>query len=460
MKVGVLCCCVALILASLHGFAQVGDGSRMVEDGGVALIKPQAWSKPGQATVFEFTGYVDRSATGNTSAGYFVLRSKTGKEHQIPSSRIVKIAIIPDVSKVTDLRSPAQRDQLVEAIAGIEETAAAYPATAPYLDQAIADLRTIVGRYDGGEVLMDGQWMKKQSFHQHQADKLAAILEPEIRTARPPGSLNLPADPRFAELMDLSADSPRARQHIDRLKEINNELAAKTRRREICDAVRNPSLSLATIRARMAELENLGPGDSATARQVLKEWAKSSEAFSLLSDKSPALAGEIDRSLQGIEEYPAPPSLSDSLRAKIQDLASPADRLDHAAAPAQLRAAASKDLAVVSFGRLLLTVPELLAENKYFELKSSLDRMTGLAPMVGESAESYTSGMKEWVDARVNEFVKLRDNGQNLLDAGKTTEAIAEWRKALELIPDPQLSGSLRELDPEGADSGKGADGG
>jgi len=95
------------------------DGSTIHEKSGIALIKPQAWSKEGEATVFEFQGYIDRASGG---AGYYEFRTKLDKR-QVPVSRIVKIIIYPDPAQFTEVITQADRQKLVTTTAEAIATA-------------------------------------------------------------------------------------------------------------------------------------------------------------------------------------------------------------------------------------------------------------------------------------------------------------------------------------------------
>ena len=77
--------------------AQNTDGHVPVEKNGFALVKPQAWSSPAQASVLKFTAYTDRSARGTPGAGYFVFRLPNQTDRQIPVAQIVKVVPQPEV---------------------------------------------------------------------------------------------------------------------------------------------------------------------------------------------------------------------------------------------------------------------------------------------------------------------------------------------------------------------------
>ena len=129
LRLAIIYALVALV--PVH--AQDRDGNTIVQTAGIALVKPQPWSKPSEAEVVKFSAFTDRTARGSAGAGYFVLRLPSGKDTQIPPARIVKLILQPKTP--TELLEDSQRSELQKSIDEMKTAIAAVPAAGTVISE-------------------------------------------------------------------------------------------------------------------------------------------------------------------------------------------------------------------------------------------------------------------------------------------------------------------------------------
>ena len=98
---------ILLCLTASTFQGQSGDGFSVQQRPGLALIKPQPWSKDSEAAVLEFQAFINRTADGTPGAGYYEFRTKQAGRRQVPVGRIVKLVVYPDVDQFRRTRQRA-----------------------------------------------------------------------------------------------------------------------------------------------------------------------------------------------------------------------------------------------------------------------------------------------------------------------------------------------------------------
>jgi len=173
--------CALMSLVPLH--AQERDGSTIVQTPGIALVKPQPWSKPVEAEVVKFSAFTDRTARGSAGAGYFVLRLPSGKDTQIPSARLVKLILKPKA--ITELIDDSQRQELQKSIDEIKSAIAAVPAAATALADYLKPLQADATRYDAGEIMVSpNKWDTRENYRRLEIAKIEQRLRRAMTEAK------------------------------------------------------------------------------------------------------------------------------------------------------------------------------------------------------------------------------------------------------------------------------------
>ncbi|MGB9273984.1 MAG: hypothetical protein WCC08_01975, partial [Terrimicrobiaceae bacterium] len=149
---------ILLCLTASTFQGQSGDGFSVQQRPGLALIKPQPWSKDSEVAVLEFQAFINRTADGTPGAGYYEFRTKQAGRRQVPVGRIVKLVVYPDVDQFPELVSAQDRQSLASRIEEIRAIVAKFPVSRSYLDPSTALLREELAQYDSGKVKTEGVW--------------------------------------------------------------------------------------------------------------------------------------------------------------------------------------------------------------------------------------------------------------------------------------------------------------
>ena len=175
--------CALISLVPLQ--AQERDGNTIVQTPGIALVKPQPWSKPADAEVVKFSAVTDRTARGSVGAGYFVLRLPSGKDTQVPSARVVKLILKPKTTN--ELIEDSQRKELQKNIDEIKSAIAAVPAAATALADYLKPLQAAATRYDAGDVMIGAdKWQTREEYRQSELFPAHGICRIRCRTQGSP----------------------------------------------------------------------------------------------------------------------------------------------------------------------------------------------------------------------------------------------------------------------------------
>jgi len=134
-----------------------GDGRQAVEKSGIALVKPQKWSKPNEAVVMRFTAYTNRG-------GYFVLRTPSGQERQVWVEQIVGGVPLPNPEIPAEIITPAQRNALQDQVGRLKQLVIQVPSAKIDIEQFAKPLVEAIKRYDGGEVRVSDKWEPVATF--------------------------------------------------------------------------------------------------------------------------------------------------------------------------------------------------------------------------------------------------------------------------------------------------------
>ncbi|MFZ4778163.1 MAG: hypothetical protein ACOYM3_22555, partial [Terrimicrobiaceae bacterium] len=165
---------ICVVLPALPAAAQSTDGMRQQDRPGLALIKPQAWSKEDQATVLEFLAFTDRS-------GYYEFRTAKSPNYQVPLAKVVKLVIYPEIPQ--SIASPDQRAAIQKTIEEFVAISVKFPSSTRYLEKAVAPLQADAAKYDAGSVKEGGQWVLRSAYYKQKAAALADLLRPELMSA-------------------------------------------------------------------------------------------------------------------------------------------------------------------------------------------------------------------------------------------------------------------------------------
>jgi len=430
--------CAAILIVPLH--AQERDGNTIVQTSGIALVKPQPWSKPAESEVVKFTAFTDRTARGSAGAGYFVLRLPSGKATQIPSARVVKLILNPKMP--TELVDDSQRRELQKSIDEITAAIAAVPAAAVALNDYLKPLQVAAARYDADEVMVGpNKWETREKNRQSEIQKIEFRLRRAMTEAKIKKDFDLDTNADFAKLTDLAAADAalKARLYAMKLE------CAKLVSREEQDAI-------------LAKLQSpLSPSAAALLLDQLKALSDPSpRTTSVLrqGDVASALTKDIDTLKQSFESLWNEESLSTGALpdvpadtvAQIDALTSKIAVFHAGAPPAGIWLPSSTFDACVAIKNALPTLQARITERDYRAAIEGINALSAPARQIGSKTTTALVTIKTYSDAQIAKFSALVDEGNTLLTGKDKKLALAKFQEALAIMPDANLEKRISEI--------------
>jgi len=426
--------------------AQTPGGPQSQDTPGIALVKPQAWSKEADARVFEFVSFVDRRASSNAAAGYYEFQTPGGQKIQHDSSKVLRVIVYPDANRVPTLIQQADRDKIEEAVKEIEALTVRFPSTKTYLQPRLATFSELLTRFDGGEVKVDGKWVQRRVFLDKQAAALVDILKVEIDRANPPGSFNLKEDPKFIELTSMAKDSPRAKAFVDQMQALQEKVLRVEKRRQILSKLQAPSLSLEESQKLVIELQGLEPGEDPSSILFLENWKTGTKKFENLTASAATLAGLLEPQLVAVTDFSKVPELTPETQTQAVALMEANTSFESSRAPAQLKSANTKAESVDVVSNGLIALAPLVKASQYLEAKELLDRMAPKADQVGPGSVRVIGELQKIAASKIEQFTRVREEAKALMDSGKSAEAVLKYEEALTIIADPGVTRAIEEI--------------
>ena len=430
--------CALMSLVPLH--AQERDGSTIVQPPGIALVKPQPWSKPVEAEVVKFSAFTDRTARGSAGAGYFVLRLPSGKDTQIPSARLVKLILKPKA--ITELIDDSQRQELQKSIDEIKSAIAAVPAAATALADYLKPLQADATRYDAGEIMVSpNKWDTRENYRRLEIAKIEQRLRRAMTEAKIKKDFDLDTNADFAKLTDLAAADAALKARLDAMKVECSKLVSREEQDAILAKLQQPlSPSAATILLdQLKALSDPSPRTVSVLRQA---------------DVAVEIAKEIDALKKGFETLWNVESLSKGdlpvvpadIAAQIETLTSKIAVFRAGAPPAGIWLPSSAFDACVTLKNALPTLQARLSERDY---KAAIEGANALSPsarQIGSKSIEAMEVLKSYADGQIAKFSTLVDEGNTLLTGTDKKLALAKFQEALAIMPDENLEKRISEI--------------
>jgi hypothetical protein len=436
LRLALICAFVALV--PLH--AQDRDGNTIVQTSGVALVKPQPWSKPSEAEVVKFSAFTDRTARGSAGAGYFVLRLPSGKDTQIPSARIVKLILQPKTP--TELIEDSQRSELQKSIDEMKTAIAAVPAAGTVILEYLKPLQAIASRYDAGEVMISSdKWETREKYRQLEIQKIEFRLRRAIADAKIKKDFDLNSNADFSKLTELAASDAALQARLDAMRLECAKLVSREEQDAILVKLQSPlSPSAAAILLdKLKSLSDPSPRTTSVLRQA---------------DIAVELTKEIDALKLGIESLWNEESLSKGilptapadLTSQIGSLTSKLAVFRAGSPPAGIWLPAPAFDACVTLKDALATLQARLTERDY---KAAIEGVSALMPsarQIGSKTTAALESIKSYAEGQIAKFSTLVDEGNTLLNGTDKKLAVAKFQEALAVMPDANLEKRISEI--------------
>lgn len=430
--------CSLMALVPLH--AQDRDGNTIVQTSGVALVKPQPWSKPSEAEVVKFSAFTDRTARGSAGAGYFVLRLPSGKDTQIPSARIVKLILQPKTP--TELIEDSQRSELQKSIDEMKTAIAAVPAAGTVILEYLKPLQAIASRYDAGEVMTSpDKWETRDKYRQSEILKVESRLRRAMADAKIKKDFDLNSNADFSKLTELAASDAALQARLDAMRVECAKLVSREEQDAILVKLQAPlSPSAAAILLdKLKSLSDPSPRTTSVLRQA---------------DIAVELTKEIDALKLGIESLWNEESLSKGilptapadLTSQIGSLTSKLAVFRAGSPPAGIWLPTPAFDACVTLKDALATLQARLTERDY---KAAIEGVSALMPsarQIGSKTTAALESIKSYAEGQIAKFSTLVDEGNTLLNGTDKKLAVAKFQEALAVMPDANLEKRISEI--------------
>lgn len=426
--------------------AQNADGFTLQETPGLALVKPQPWSKLSDATVLEFEAFIDRTSTGGAGSGYYEFHSRGGNKRQIPAGRVVKVVVYPDPARIKTLIGPKERAEVQASIGEITEVITTFPATKVQLTPPLKALAGELKKFDAGQIKTDGIWVARKDYISAQAKKLTRLLKADIANANPPDSFEMKIDPKYVALVEFSQSDPSLKPLVSELLADYTDRVRVEKRGQLLATLADPTLTTAKATATVAELRTLKPETDPASAAYLKSWDAALATVKTSNAQADKLATSLETEMAAVPADNPQPKLSPALEQGLADLSRTMLVFKATTPPAPLLADAQKTLAVCALGEGLKECASLFEENQFLQAQDLLSNLTSQAVLIGPQTTRVLGELQKTASLKINEFTRLREQAKLLTDSNKAAEALAMYEQAFAVIPDSTVSAEIEKL--------------
>ncbi len=412
-------------------------GAQPVEKPGVALVKPQAWSQPSQATAMEFRSYTDRSVKTTPGAGYFEFRTERGQTTQIPAGRVVKMVIYPEVP--VELVTIEQREALQKAVDDFTEIARTFPSAARPLDPSIKMLTAEAAKFDGANVKVEGAWQPRATYFRQKASKLVELANADIASSGP--DFNLEMNQYYLGLLDLARAEPSVKPQADAVKAAFDLRSRKNSRDGVLAQLAAPSVTRAQAEPLVAKLRTLSPAEDPAAAAYLRNW-----------DNAVAAAGDVTRVIEEARTSfeadlkDGSTSVDAETAQKVREAAALLARFRAGAPPAAIKVPSDVADAMSAYIEEFPAVQKKISEKMFFDAKEIVDPISVRITAVGPYAAAAVRTVQRQIGEQIEKFSRLRDEAKLLADTKKSAEALRKYEEAYAVIPAPDVAAQMEVL--------------
>lgn len=405
------------------------------EKPGIALVKPQPWSKDNEATALEFLAVSNRT-------GYYQFRTVKQSAHQVPTAKVVELIIYPEA--LPTLASAAQRATVQKMVDELAGSAKKYPSAARLLDQASAPLKADLQKYDAGNVKDAGQWIPKSAYFQQKAAALANVLKPEILSAPKIKELVLAEDQYYIGLKELAESEPSVNTVIAGIQVLYDSRVRQEDRAEILRQLNSPKISFEEASDLVKKLRGMQPQEDAAANLFLQSW-----------DAAVGKASQLTKQIEGVQAQfeagmaapgSSPPVLSPELATSLAGMTAAVRAYRAGSPPPMISVPLPLADALTAFGDNLPVLNKQVAEKQLLDAKSILDSLVRQAVMIGPKTTEALAGTQTRVNGDVEKFLLLRDEAKMLADNANKPAALKKYEQAFELISEKDIAEQIEAM--------------
>ncbi len=411
-----------------------GDGRQAVQKSGIALVKPQKWSKTNEAVPVRFTAYTNRG-------GYFVFRTPSGQERQVWVDQIVGSKPILEPEIPDDILDAAQRNALQTQITELKSLAAQSPSAAIELGQYAKPFIEAVQRYDAGEVRVNRTWEPVSKYRASQFYDAQVVLQKSIWKEVDKSKFDLEENSNFRQLVELSKNDASLEAKVQAIRDDFQKRALSDRQHKIIDQLTNPHTTEPEAQSLLKELDAFKNPDEKT-KAILQQAVTAG----ILNQEIQKIKQALESYFAGQSPIKTPPKLPINLELEIQILARQIStfRMTSPQVGIRLSDATARAIAEVSGG--LPKITSLFDQRNYVEATTLLTNLNSQAANIGPATQRVILSLQVAATKKVDLFSKLRAEGDTEEKAGNIPAAIEKYNAALEISPNAELSAKIEQL--------------
>lgn len=424
-------------LLPLWSPAQTTDSQRTKESPGLALVKPQAWSKEDQATALEFLGFTDHS-------GYCEFRTARTPNYQVASAKIVKLVIYPDSPK--SLTTAEQRASLQKTIDDFAALSAKFPSAARQLDKATVPLKADAEKYDAGSVKDGGQWILRGVYYRQKAAALADLLRPELMAAPRIKEVDLTMNQYFLGLQDLAKAEPSVSGVLEGIRTLYQSLVRKADRDALLNQLNSPAVGFDQAVDLVKQLKALRPGEDARANLFVQSWDTAVANAGKLTTQITDTQTQFEAAMPATVDSVKVPTLSPELSANLDALADTVKKFRAGSPPPAIHVPLQLADTMRTCGEKFPGMAKQVQAREFLDAKSVLDPLTSQVDIIGPKTAKALSGLQKKLAAEIEKFQALRNEGKMLAENDKIEEALKKYQAAFAIIPAKDVAAQIDAL--------------
>lgn len=407
------------------------------EKPGIALVKPQAWSKDDQASALEFL-----SAANHT--GYYQFRTARNPAQQVPAAKVVAVIVYPDVP--ASITSAAERQALEKLIVEFANAQKRFPSAARQLEKAIAPVQADAATFDAGSIKENGAWVARSAYFQKKAAALADFIRPEIASAPRIKDLVLEEDQYYIGLKELAASEPSVQSVIKGVRALYDSRVRKDERDGLLVQLKAPGLSFDGAAELIAKLRTLQPAEEAAANLFLQSWDAAVGKAGDLTKKILGVQAEFEAAMQAAAESPEPPALPQTLVESVSAMTAATKQYRSGSPPAMIQVPLPLADSMTAFADNLPVLQKQVAARNLLDAKTILDSLVRQADMVGPNTAAALSGVQGRINAAVAKFLQLRDEAKMMAANDQVEAALKKYEEAYAIIPEKDIAAQMDAL--------------
>ena len=411
-----------------------GDGRQAVEKSGIALVKPQKWSKANEAVPMRFTAYTNRS-------GYFVFRTPSGQERQVWVDQIVGGQPILEPVIPSEILDAAQRNNILNQVLELKRLIAQAPSAAIELGQYAKPFIEALQRYDAGEVRVNGTWEPASKYRASQFYAAQVVLQKSIEQEVDKSKFDLEENSNFKQLVELSKNDASLEAKVQAIRDDFQKKALSERQHKIIDQLTNPHTTEPEAQSLLKELDAFKNPDEKT-KAILQQAVTAG----LLDQEIQKIKTAMENHFVGKSPSETPPKLPINLELEIQILAGQISTFRMTSPPVGIRISDANARAIAEISSGLPKTTSLFEQRNYVEAATLLTNLKSQAANIGPATQQVIIALQVAANKKIDLFTKLRSEGDTEEKAGNIPAALEKYNAALEISPNADLSAKIEQL--------------